>query len=441
MRPTVYLPAAALALLAAPVARGRASVGEAVAVAPVAAPAHSAVADTTPEQRERDRRAERAREQAREQARERARRARRELAEAERELARAERDARTEQERDARAARKERERAEREARDDLGLGELGRTVGDAVREGVRGAAEGMRAASEALRTAEGDRDDDADVAGASATRLDTTVAVGREPTVDLSLVNGPVTVTAWGRGEVRVRATSERVPLRFDASGGTVRVYSPRTRTRSTGDQRLEVEVPVGTRVIARSVSGDVHVRGVRGEIEARSTSGDVEADGGVRAVTLHTVSGDVRGTSLEGVVNVQSVSGDVDLDGVTGELGAQTTSGDVRLRRARLTRVRAETVSGDVGYDGTIARGGRYDLTSHSGGIHLALPADAAAALSVRTYSGTIDTSFPLTMTPTPRGQPASPRRVEFTLNGGGGAQVTAESFSGNIVIARPNP
>ncbi len=424
MRPTVYLPAAALALLAAPVGR----VGASVAVVP----AQRAVADTTPEQRDR----ERARREA-EQARERARRARRELAEAERELARAERQA----EREARAARTERERSEREARDDLGLGDIGRTVGEAVREGMRGAAEGMRAASDALRTAERDDDDDPEVAGtAVATRLDTTVTVGREPTVDLSLVTGPVTVTAWGRGEVRVRGVSERLPLRFDASGGTVRVYSPRTRARSTGDQRLEVEVPVGTRVIARSVSGDVRVRGVRGEIEARSTSGDVEADGGLRTVSLHTVSGDVRGAALDGVVTVQSVSGDVELDGVTGELGAQTTSGDVRLRRARLNRLRAETVSGDVTYDGAIARGGRYDFASHSGGIRLALPADAAAALSVRTHSGTIDTNLPLVLRPTPRGEAAAPRRMEFTLNGGG-AQVSAESFSGTITISRPTP
>jgi DUF4097 and DUF4098 domain-containing protein YvlB len=231
---------------------------------------------------------------------------------------------------------------------------------------------------------------------------------------------------------------SERFPLRFESSGGVVRVYTPRTRARSAGEQRLEVEVPVGTRVIARSVSGDVRVRGVRGELEARTTSGNVDADG-ARNATLHTVSGDVRGTGLEGLVNVQSVSGDVDLTDISGELGAQTTSGDVRLRRARLTRLRAETVSGDVAYDGPIARGGRYDLTSHSGGIRLALPGDAAAALTVRTYSGTIDTSLPLVLRPTPRGQ-AAPRRMEFTLNGGG-AQVTAESFSGTITIARPTP
>jgi hypothetical protein len=405
MRPTVLLSAAACALLAA-----------------AAVPA-AAQSDTSRAARERA-------ERAREEARERARRARRELEDAERDLARAEREARANRARDERARRRD-----AEADDDLGIGEVGRVVGEAVREGMRGAAEGMRAASEAMRA--GGYDDDGSRAVAP-TRIDTTVSVGRTPTVDLSLISGPVTVTAWNRADVRVRATSTNIPLRFEASDGAVRVSTVRARTRSGGDQRLEVEVPVGTRVIARSVSGDVRVRGVRGEIEANSTSGNVEADGGSRNVTLRTVSGNVRGAALDGVLSVQSVSGDIELDDVAGELGAQSTSGDVRLRRGRLNRLRAETVSGDVTYDGSIARDGRYDLTSHSGDIRLALPANAGAALSVRTYSGTIDSNIPLVLRPAARGEPAAPRRMEFTV-GGGGAQVTAESFSGTITIARP--
>lgn len=431
MRPTIYLPSTALALLAATAGHAHGDVPNTLADVDAVDVSLVAPADTTPAERERARREA---ERAREQARERARRARRELEEAERELARTEREA----QRETRTARAERERAEREAAREAGddLGSIGRVVGEAVREGMRGAAEGIRAASEAIRSAESDYEDDAGTSPGPTT-LDTTVSVGREPTVDLSLVTGPVTVTAWNRSEVRVRGRSDRLPLRFDASGGAVRVYTPRTRTRSAGDQRLEVEVPVGTRVIARSVSGDVRVRGVRGEIEARSTSGDVHAEGGTRSVTLHTVSGNVRGSGLDGVVSVQSVSGDVEIDGVSGELGAQTTSGDVRLRRARVSRLRAESVSGGVAYDGTFARDGRYDLRSHSGNLRLTLPADAGAALSVRTYSGTIDSAIPLVLRPTPRGQDA-PRRMEFTV-GGGGAQVTAESFSGTITITRP--
>jgi hypothetical protein len=422
MRPTVFLPRAALALLAAGLA--------AAAPAPAAAQTRVPV-DSTDAQRER----------AREQARER-RDAQRDAA---REQARERRDAQRDAARERARARRDSLDADREARDDLGLGDIGRVVGEAVREGMRGAAEGVRAASEALRAVERDldRDYEPDAPDAGPTRIDTTVRVGQSGAVDLTLVTGPVTVTAWNRADVRVRAYSERLPLRFEATGGTVRVYSPRTRTRSAGEQRLEVFVPAGTRVTATSVSGDVSVRGMRGEVDARSTSGDVDVQGGARRVALQSVSGDVRASAVDGDVRAQSVSGDVTLDDVGGEVDAKTTSGGVTLRRARLSRLRAETVSGDVAYDGALARDGRYDLSSHSGEIRLALPAGAGAALSLRTYSGTIDSNVPLTLQPNALSSPApagsrSGRRLEFTL-GGGGARVTAESFSGSITIAKP--
>jgi hypothetical protein len=362
--------------------------------------------------------------------------------EASREAARERRDRERERARDRAQARRDSINAEREARDDLGLSELGAVVREGVRAGMRGAAEGIRAAREALREVDAELADEEDRraggARAETTRLDTTVSVGREPTVDLSLVSGPVTVTAWDRAEVRVRGQSDRLPLRFESTGGAVRVYSPRSRGRG-GDQRLEVMVPAGARLTAASVSGDVRVRGVRGDLDARSVSGDVDVEGTGRRAALTSVSGDVRGAGFEGDVRVESVSGDVSLDNVGGQVDAKTTSGGVTVRRARLTRLRAETVSGDVRYDGTLARDGRYDLSSHSGEIHLALPPNASAALSVRTYSGAIDTDVPLTLQPNGSGAARNTgRRLEFTL-GGGGARVTAESFSGDITIARP--
>lgn len=374
----------------------------------------------------------------------------RERRDAEREAARARRDAQRDSQRARADARRDSINAEREARDDLGIGDIGRVVGEAVREGMRGAAEGARAASDALRDVgrelDRSRDYEPDARDAAPTRIDTTVRVGQGGAVDLTLVSGPVTVTAWNRTDVRVRGYSERLPLRFEATGGTVRVYSPRTRTRSAGEQRLEAFVPAGTRVAAASVSGDVRVRGVRGEVDARSTSGDVDVEGGARRVALQSVSGDVHATSLDGDVRAQSVSGDVTLDDVGGEVDARTTSGGVTVRRARVSRLRAETVSGDVAYDGALARDGRYDLSSHSGEIRLALPAGAGAALSVRTYSGTIDSDVPLTLQPNAVPNDAraagyrTGRRLEFTL-GGGGARITAESFSGSITITRPRP
>ncbi|MGZ8457809.1 MAG: DUF4097 family beta strand repeat-containing protein [Gemmatirosa sp.] len=291
-----------------------------------------------------------------------------------------------------------------------------------------------------------DRDRSRDEGGSytqSPTRIDTTVGVGRDAVVDLSLVNGNVTVTAWGRGDVQVRAYSERLPLRFEHQGGRVRVWVPSGNYRGrSGDQRLEVVVPVGTRVAAKSVSGDVRVNGVRGEVEAGTVSGDVEASDAVRRIALNSVSGSVHGTNLDGDMHANSVSGEVMLDQIAGDIEAQSVSGGVDVRRARSSRVKMESVSGEITYDGAIARDGRYELSSHSGEIRLALPSDIGAELSLRTFSGSIDSEFPLTMrgdtgTDGRRSYGPRERRMDFTL-GGGGARITAETFSGSIIIAR---
>ncbi|MDQ6924899.1 MAG: DUF4097 domain-containing protein [Candidatus Eremiobacteraeota bacterium] len=329
-------------------------------------------------------------------------------------------------------------------RDDLtGLRDLGRVVGESVNAGMRGAADEIRRAvahgfDYGPDYEPGPRDRH------GLTRIDTTVAFTRGGSVDLSLVNGPVTVTAWDRAEVRVRGRSDHLPLRFERTdgpnGGSVRVYTVRTRDRSEGEQQLDVVVPTGTRVTANSISGDVRVHGVGGELDAETVSGDVEVEGTVRRMAISSVSGSVRAERVEGDLRAHSVSGDVQIVGARGDADVNSVSGNVDVR-GTLGRLRARTVSGDVSYDGTFARDGRYDLDSQSGEVRLVLPSNVGAALSLQTFSGSIDTGIPLTLEPTPRSTDGSSvrhgRRLEFTL-GGGGARITAQSFSGTIVIAR---
>jgi DUF4097 and DUF4098 domain-containing protein YvlB len=270
-------------------------------------------------------------------------------------------------------------------------------------------------------------------------RIDTTVSVGRGASVDLSLVSGDVIVTAWNRDQVQIKAYSEEIPLRFEHVGSTVRVNTVSGRYRRTGDQRMEVQVPVGTRVEASSVSGDVSVRGTRGEVEASSVSGDLEVEDVVRRASIHTVSGELRARRLEGDVRARTVSGDLTLDELSGEIDAESVSGEISVRRARSARVRGESVSGEIEYDGTIERDGRYEFQSHSGGVRLVLPSSAAATLDVQTFSGSIDSDFPMTMGPNTDQdrRSRSRRRMEFTINGGG-ARISAQTFSGTVSIER---
>jgi DUF4097 and DUF4098 domain-containing protein YvlB len=266
-------------------------------------------------------------------------------------------------------------------------------------------------------------------------RIDTTFAFNRTGIVDLTQVSGDIVVTAWERSDARIRAFAERGRVRssLSSSGITLEVESIRGRV---GESRFEVTVPVGVRVIAHSRSGDISIRGTRGPVSAESTSGDVVVSDAAERVILESLSGDIRASQLAGEVRLEAVQGTIEARDVTGNVRAETTSGDVSLTGVTSRSVVATTVSGDVEYEGNIDATGRYEFGAHSGDIRLEIPEGSSAQFNVETYSGSLDSEFPLTLQPGQRGT-GRPRRFEFTL-GGGSARVTVESFSGDIVIAR---
>lgn len=270
--------------------------------------------------------------------------------------------------------------------------------------------------------------------GANGDRIDTTLTIDQGGLVQLGVVSGEIRVSGSNRQDVKLVATIERG--RFELSATRSRVA---LQTRSLRDEQsaafVDVQVPVGTRVTATSVSGLVEVRATLGEIVARSVSGRVEVQGGRARVDVQTVSGALDVRDIQGRMSIEAVSASIEVEGAVGDLTAETVSGGVRLRRSQLSGLHAKTVSGSISYDGALSPSGTYRLNTHSGSVTLTLPADVGATLELDTFSGRIVSDFPLTLQPgqtTGRG-----RRMEFTL-GNGGARVTAGAFSGNINIRR---
>ena len=273
------------------------------------------------------------------------------------------------------------------------------------------------------------------------TQIDTTVRLDRGGAVDLSLISGKIRVTGWDRPDVKISATIESGRLRFSSNSSRVSLSVDDSddegrrgrRHNNTGDARYEVSVPRGSRLILEAVSGDITAKGSQGEIEASSVSGDVDVTDGARAVSAEAVSGNVHAAQVNGSLRAESVSGDLRIENVTGDLEASSVSGNIRMAGIQSKDVRTETVSGDIIYNGTIEPSGRYSFESHSGTLRLNIPRGAGAQFSVETFSGDLQTDFPVTIS----GRTAIRRegRVEFTI-GDGRAKVTAQTFSGSIMI-----
>lgn len=268
-----------------------------------------------------------------------------------------------------------------------------------------------------------------------ATTLDTTFAFPRDGVVDLSSTSGEIVVTGWTRGEAKIHASSERGRIRWNLSPSRITIETESVRGR-VGETRYELSVPKGVRVIMRSSSGDLSSHGTGGAVDVSTTSGDIEVQDANGRVTIESVSGEVTGSALEGEVEVNSVSGDVQLDDVKGSVRVETTSGEIVLQNVRSSNVTLSTVNGEVQYGGSIDNNGRYEFHSHSGDVTLEIPASASAHFSVETFSGELDSDFPVTIQPGERSS-RRPRRLEFNV-GSGEARVIAESFSGDVNVRR---
>jgi DUF4097 and DUF4098 domain-containing protein YvlB len=271
------------------------------------------------------------------------------------------------------------------------------------------------------------------------TRVDTTVRLDRGGAVDLSIISGRIRVTGWDRPDVKISASIDRGILRFDANSSRVSLTvddadddNRGRRRHDVGDARYDVSVPRGSRLVLEAVSGDVSASGSQGEIEASSVSGNVDVTGGAREVSVESVSGSVHAAQVNGNLRAESVSGDVRVETVSGNVEGSSVSGNIRLIGIQSKDVRSETVSGDIVYSGSIEAGGRYGFDSHSGTVRLNIPRGAGAQFSVETFSGDVTTDFTVTTRP---GAGRREGRMEFTI-GDGRAKVTAQTFSGRIVI-----
>ena len=335
---------------------------------------------------------------------------------AERERERIEADRERERERERERREREREQAEARAERD--------------REQAEGRAERARERAERDREREQERRE-RELAGA----LDTTVTFDARGTVNISCAGGDVVVTGTDRNQIVVKARTERGAIRFVSSGSNATLEP--ASNRGCSDARFDVSVPAGVKLVANTWSGSLRVLGVQGDVEAHAQSGDIEVRNAGDNLEVNTLSGDISVMGVRGTANIHTLSGDVVLDAARGDVEVETVSGDITLRDVVARQVRTHSTSGDLDFGGTIVSAGRYEFTTHSGELRLALPANVGAQLSLSTFSGEIDSAFPITLTPGAHGiGSAQAKKLSFSL-GQGSARIIAETFSGDVTLS----
>ncbi len=265
--------------------------------------------------------------------------------------------------------------------------------------------------------------------------IDSTFAVRSGARFELQSVSGSVRIRAWNRSQIRVQAETDGARVDLDAGSDGVSVRAiPR---RDEGDVDFTISVPVGTTLEVHAISADIDVGQVCGPARLGSISGGVTLVCAAGDVEVESVSGDVSATDIrDGHTEISSTSGDVQVRQVKGSLSARSVSGDVTLDRVDGDDVGVETVSGEIGFAGPVHDNGRYRFRSHSGDVTVRTDGDLNATVSVSTFSGDLESDWPITISPG-RGGRMHGQDWEFTVGNGGG-RLTLESFSGTIYLRR---
>jgi Putative adhesin len=175
----------------------------------------------------------------------------------------------------------------------------------------------------------------------------------------------------------------------------------------------VTVTVPADCPTQLGVVNASAIVSGISASISAKSVSGDITLDG------------------VTGNVDAKTMSGDLEARGIDGEIAFNSVSGGLTLAGGAVSKLAANTVSGQVTADVELRHGGGLKVSTVSGDVAVRVPASASARVDLKSASGRVRSSFD--------GMSAAPGRGRTTMSatiGSGSANLTVSSMTGDVTL-----
>jgi DUF4097 and DUF4098 domain-containing protein YvlB len=254
----------------------------------------------------------------------------------------------------------------------------------------------------------------------------------------LSASSGNIQASRIG-GELRANANSGNLTINgvgsrliAQTSSGAIhatQVHDDASAIVASGDIRLE---KIGGRAVARASSGAVLVNDVGGDVQADSMSENVTVTNVRGRASVGVTSGNAVIRNVGEGVRARAISGSLSITDCKGSIDASTVNDAITLTNIDSRDVVARSTSGNVHFSGKIQNDGRYEFESFNSSVVLVIPADSSFNLTAKTYSGSINTEFPLQLSRTTGGSSMS-----GTI-GKGGADVRVSSFNGSVQIKK---
>ena len=206
--------------------------------------------------------------------------------------------------------------------------------------------------------------------------------------------NGGVSVEAWDRNDIRVRA------------------------------------------IVRGSAREESRARDIAGQVQVQAGGGRVYATGpDVNRREWWSVSYRIN-VPRRNDLDLSATNGGITIVGVNGNLRFDTTNGGVRLTNVG-GRVTGETRNGGINVVLTGSRwdGEGLDVETSNGGVTVEIPENYNAEFETRTVNGGLNIDFPITV----QGELTSRRGITTTL-GSGGPPVRVRTTNGGVRVRRAN-
>jgi DUF4097 and DUF4098 domain-containing protein YvlB len=243
---------------------------------------------------------------------------------------------------------------------------------------------------------------------------------------------GEVIVHTWDKDAIRVQArhtARTRINVRTGAREVSLSANGP------AGSIDYDITAPPWMPMKIEGQFNYVTIDGTQSEVSIETVRGDIVLKGGSGAITARTIEGEIQVEGARGKISLSSVNQGIRVTGASGDITAETTNGSITLTRVDSRSVQADTINGNVSYEGTLADNGRYTFATHNGDIVMTVPETANATFNVRTYNGEFGSSLPVKGPARSEIKPG--KRAAYTL-GTGSAEVQMESFGGAIRLRR---
>ena len=289
-----------------------------------------------------------------------------------------------------------------------------------------------------------------------------TVKIGAEGELSLANISGEITVTRGSGSDAtieivktaRARTADEAKELLGLVTVNVVEragraevktVYPREDEMRRNNRRNVNVSVaytvtaPPGTRLTVNSISGSIKVTDIKGDLSANSISGTVRITNAGRISAAKSISGDVEiiETQTDGAIEANSISGGVTLRKVSARrIDVGSVSGAIAVQDVTSDRVAGHSISGGVEFSGPLAKGGRYELNSHSGDVRVILSGSTGFEVEANSFSGSIHSDVPLKIGGSDDRMVR--RRSIQGVFGDGSAVLSLTTFSGSVTISR---